>query len=1213
MIAFAFAALLAVVPSDKGIEGGKPARRVVEAGIEKFVAGRTPEEARSAGEAAYGRPVTDEIVYVNGSMTLDELNRRELKPGTKVLFERGRTWRGQIVAQSGKPGHPIVYGAYGEGPKPCIQPSYDGSDASKWRPVGEGLWRIDVGAGNDIGNIVLSRGGADAPNACGFKRQTLAELRNDLDFCCEKGSWAVTMRSAVNPAARFGSVELCEKIHCVDETWAHDVVYEGLHLRYSAAHGIGGSDTKRITVRGCDISWIGGGYLYYDKKGNGVRYGNGIEFWSAAEGHVVESNRVWECWDAGLTNQSSEDGVLQDDIVWRGNEVWNCEYSFEYWQQGAGARTRNVRFVDNVCRDAGKGWGHRQRWNPNAAHLMFYDTTADTQGFVVRGNSFVRSEKCLIRLFNDWRRSLTLADNAWVSAGEPICRYHGRPTKDLVYKYPDRLDQLHDDNLAEIQSQGTGARVFGAGELEVFLGFMGCGALDRFWDGTSGETLRRMPLGVVPENVFWSLSNASFEEGEAYERTAAADIAAKSVYNVVTLTLRSIPDLSDRVTERFAETFIRESHANGVKVLMDIDARIARREFLRRWPEDHAGVLRLVSAAPKDGVARFSADFGHYRDHMAWGAERAYDPSNGRVVRALAAKADASGEVDWGTVRDLTASVRELSVVSNRVSGAVAGLAADERLFAAVGFDLFAVDPCTDRLTPYLKELALRYRALGADGAMRDEWGFPPMRDYVREHSAVPFTGRFAAAYSAARGGRDYVADMLLAFAPAKGMLAERRAAVDALNMTVYETIALTEREFYALNKELFGPDVYVTKHPTWHTRFCDSEFLHNGFDWWAAPRDWAQSDEGVPIPCICGMAKKFGGPCWMNEGYGPNPSHYGSAVWKYALCGGRMVYHGIYGGESSIKKLNLPPAEAKRRAALDILTPENVRAQARVCLLNLITRAQIDCPTALVFGHRRVMNWLDPAFEDGGLALAHALADTGRFVDEYPSTEIAAGTLALDADGYLRVGQQRYTALVLHRLDGDDAAAFGRLIAGRAVKTALFSYDSPEMDGVRGLASGTDAAPVVAALDAAGATRQTPLTAKGLHAYGNDHLPGTDGTLRLLDGTVARIKGCTPCFAGDPISGTLSVGAEDVGYEAEGGLFAVRLDAAGKVEALAAGGLRRVEAPGLSLRLDRGEDVALVRRNGRWQGLWQTAVPSASVPPALKALTDDWRILRLP
>ena len=227
-----------------------------------------------------------------------------------------------------------------------------------------------------------------------------------------------------------------------------------------------------VVVCDCDIAWIGGGYLYYDKKGNGVRFGNGIEFWANCEDCIVEGNRLWEIWDAALTNQSNEDGAVQKNIVWRGNEVWNCEYSYEYWQQGANARTENVCVENNIFRDAGKGWRHRQRLNPNAVHLMFYDTTAETKGFVVRNNVFSRSENTLFRLFNDWRKDLTMAGNTWVAEKESICRFHGRPTEDLIYRYPDRLDQMHDDNLAEIQSQGSGARVFKADELDGFLSFI---------------------------------------------------------------------------------------------------------------------------------------------------------------------------------------------------------------------------------------------------------------------------------------------------------------------------------------------------------------------------------------------------------------------------------------------------------------------------------------------------------------------------------------------------------------------------------------------------------------------------------------------------------------------------------------------------------------------------------------------------------------------
>ncbi len=444
---------------------------VVEAGVRKFKVGRPSSAAQAESSAAYAREADDSVVLrVEPGMTLDEVNEKIVPPGARILFRRGGVWRGQLLPRSGKPGHPVVYGAFGDGPKPVIEPSLDRGWPADWRREAGGLWRTATFAAADIGNIVLDHGAGGVA----FKRGSLAECGNDLDFWCDPATFDVWMRSDANPGERWSSIELCEKIHCIDENSAHDVVYDSLALRYGAAHGIGGTDVKRIVVRNCDISWIGGGYLYFDNFGNGVRYGNGIEFWSAAEDIVVESNRVWECWDAGLTNQSNGDGVVQRNIVWRGNEVWNCEYSYEYWQQGNGAVTENVKIEGNRFRDAGRGWGHRQRWNPNAAHLMFYDTTAKTRGFTIARNLFSRTEGCAVRLFNAWYPNMTLTDNVWDIPENILCRYHGRPTDGLVHKYPDRLDQIHDDSQSEIESQTVEPpRTFMAGETEAFLEFMG--------------------------------------------------------------------------------------------------------------------------------------------------------------------------------------------------------------------------------------------------------------------------------------------------------------------------------------------------------------------------------------------------------------------------------------------------------------------------------------------------------------------------------------------------------------------------------------------------------------------------------------------------------------------------------------------------------------------------------------------------------------------
>jgi hypothetical protein len=431
--------------------------KIVEGGIAKFPAGRTPDEARAEAEAAYGRAPTGKVYRIDADTSLDEVNALDLAPGATVLFRRGGVWRGQLRVRSGTPGHPVAYGAWGEGPAPVIQPSLDRSASGDWRREPDGLWRAETGAATDIGNVIHDRGDA----GCFSKRDARAALTRDRDFWFDPATGGVLVRSdAGNPAARWRSIELARKLHGVDEAGAHDVSYEGLAVRYGAAHGFGGGDVKRISIRHCEISWIGGGILYVDDLGNGVRYGNGIELWGGAEDVLVENCRVSQCWDAGLTNQSSMPGSVQRNIVWRGNFVERCEYSYEFWHQGRDGVAENIRLEGNDFRDAGFGWGHAQRWNPNAAHLMLYDTTMPTPGFAIVGNRFSRSANVMVRAFNDWAGEALFQDNVWDADGAPLCRCHGRPRAGLRFLYPDHLDQIHCDDAAEIEEQSTGPALF---------------------------------------------------------------------------------------------------------------------------------------------------------------------------------------------------------------------------------------------------------------------------------------------------------------------------------------------------------------------------------------------------------------------------------------------------------------------------------------------------------------------------------------------------------------------------------------------------------------------------------------------------------------------------------------------------------------------------------------------------------------------------------
>jgi hypothetical protein len=185
-----------------------------------------------------------------------------------------------------------------------------------------------------------------------------------------------------------------------------------LALQNGAAHGIGGGNTHHIVVRDCDIAWIGGGHQLTTPAGKPVRFGNGIEFWENAHDNLVEGCRIWEVYDAGLTNQGSANNT-QANIIYRDNVIWNCEYSFEYWNRGPESTTRNIHFEHNTCVNAGGGWGHKQRPDPNGRHLMFYLNSARTTGVTVVGNIVCDATDSCLRMENDWTAGLLMDRNCW--------------------------------------------------------------------------------------------------------------------------------------------------------------------------------------------------------------------------------------------------------------------------------------------------------------------------------------------------------------------------------------------------------------------------------------------------------------------------------------------------------------------------------------------------------------------------------------------------------------------------------------------------------------------------------------------------------------------------------------------------------------------------------------------------------------------------------
>lgn len=239
----------------------------------------------------------------------------------------------------------------------------------------------DGGLPVDVGNIIF-----DGGKSCGVKVWKPADLKAQDQYWYDEERQLVKVYSIGNPAERHASIECALRRHIIDESGARYVTFENLHLTCGGAHGIGGGSTHHITVRDCDISWIGGGSQYGGTRT--VRFGNGIEFWGSAHDNLVERCRLWEIYDAALTNQNGGADAKEYNITYRLNQIWNSEYSFEYWNRPETSETWNIRFENNTCFNAGGGWGHAQRPDPSGRHLCFYDSPAKARDIFVRNNIF---------------------------------------------------------------------------------------------------------------------------------------------------------------------------------------------------------------------------------------------------------------------------------------------------------------------------------------------------------------------------------------------------------------------------------------------------------------------------------------------------------------------------------------------------------------------------------------------------------------------------------------------------------------------------------------------------------------------------------------------------------------------------------------------------------------------------------------------------------
>ena len=383
--------------------------------------------------------------------------------GDVVLFERGAVYRGHIPMVSG-----VSYGAYGAGAKPAIYGSPQNyADPSLWEKTDrEHVWllRVDTLL-DDIGNIVFDHGKVCASDF----RQIKNTLKSDFQYHHDAEHGMVYLYlSKGNPGELYSDIEICHKQHVVGPSAKNgevsDVRIDNLCIKYGGAHGIGFGTAENITVTNCEIGYIGGSELNGKNEDGSIaycRYGNGIEFWSHATNVVVENNWIYQCYDAGYTNQGQ--GARHTDLLIKDNLIEYCNYNIEIFgskvrEDGSiSGLLKNCVYEGNVLRFAGYGFGTNNRTGSNdsaTSNVCYWRARIPSENVVFRNNVFDTSYRFLMvaAYVNDqYELAPTVKGNTWIQHDGPKSAVALQVDTDLQGWANHKKYELPSGDLAEMK------------------------------------------------------------------------------------------------------------------------------------------------------------------------------------------------------------------------------------------------------------------------------------------------------------------------------------------------------------------------------------------------------------------------------------------------------------------------------------------------------------------------------------------------------------------------------------------------------------------------------------------------------------------------------------------------------------------------------------------------------------------------------------------
>lgn len=426
----------------------------------------TPSEYTFTGTTYYvsaqGSDENDGKTPETAINSLEKLATISLSSGDAVLFRRGDTFRGSITAAGG-----VTYSAYGEGAKPVITPSPENAayreawvltdipNVYKYHKEIKNVGGIFMNGGETHAYlVVVDKNGKDRTSGKAYAG--LSDLENKY-FYSDLDTGELYLRwDQGNPGELYDSVELNTGITAISCGTRSNITIDNLHIRNAGIHGIGATAGNKLTVKNCEIGWIGGSI----QGGSGtVRLGNGVEVYGSTNGYYITNCYVYECYDAGVTHQRSagSGGVIMKDVIYENNLIEKCNYNIEYFLSSATSETaerrmENILIKNNILSVSGYGWGQQRSDKGNDVHIRSGGNSFNrADNFVIEGNIFDRGRNALLNIgaaYEMWLPEMN--NNTYVHTYSQKGANYGAPSL-AAYNYSGNFGEIIEKKFGETE------------------------------------------------------------------------------------------------------------------------------------------------------------------------------------------------------------------------------------------------------------------------------------------------------------------------------------------------------------------------------------------------------------------------------------------------------------------------------------------------------------------------------------------------------------------------------------------------------------------------------------------------------------------------------------------------------------------------------------------------------------------------------------------